>query len=507
MKEKWKILWRPFLIIFLIYLVGISAILLAGVHYADDAARTNYGYAGWSAFSRYISTALSYFIHADGYLTNIAPLPQILAAGILAVSSVMLVLAVSGVEVFKEKWTKWIWRIVAVVPLGLCPYMLECLSYQYDAVYMALSVFFAVMPFMFWRKGQGKFVVSSIIGILGVCMTYQAAIGIYPMMVVFLMMKEWSAHEIPGKEIFKKIVVTATVFLLTLVFFQKILMRTQDIYVSNEIPGISEFFPSLFAHLGHYFELLLTDFRVIWKVLIGVMMAMSVILYAMRSKRNKGLSVVVGIVGLSLMFVSMYALYAALEKPLYTTRAMYAVGALIAIMGVYIVDRGAEFAMSVKVYEWVLAIPVVMICWCFFAFSFTYGNALAEQGKFRDRQIDMVIADLNKIMVSDPVMADAEVRTIRATGQIGFAPAIEHMPELKYHIVRRLLKPSFETNVNWMAYRLTEASGLKRLKFDPYTTFTNEGMQVLKETVLYTIYGDKTRILVQFKGEEFGVWE
>jgi hypothetical protein len=74
---------------FLIYLVGISAILLSNVHYADDIARTNLGYAGWSGFSRYSSTILAHGIHADNYLTNIAPLPQILAALILAISSVI----------------------------------------------------------------------------------------------------------------------------------------------------------------------------------------------------------------------------------------------------------------------------------------------------------------------------------------------------------------------------------------------------------------------------------
>ena len=58
--ERNRFLLKPILVMFVIYLVGISAIILAGVHYADDVARTNYGYAGWSAFSRYSSTFLSH---------------------------------------------------------------------------------------------------------------------------------------------------------------------------------------------------------------------------------------------------------------------------------------------------------------------------------------------------------------------------------------------------------------------------------------------------------------
>ena len=78
-----RFLLKPFLTLLVIYLMGVSAIILAGVHYADDVARTTYGYAGWNGFSRYVDTVLAHILHADGYLTNIAPLPQLLAVAIL----------------------------------------------------------------------------------------------------------------------------------------------------------------------------------------------------------------------------------------------------------------------------------------------------------------------------------------------------------------------------------------------------------------------------------------
>lgn len=516
--DKYRVFVKPFLILALIYLVGISAILLASVHYADDAARTNYGYAGWSAFSRYTSTMLSYVVHTDGYLTNIAPLPQLLAVLILTVSSLILICLVSGREVFGGPISKWILKLLAVVPLVLCPYMLECLSYQYDAVYMALSVFFAVMPFLFYRKERWKFVLASVVGILGVCTTYQASVGIYPMIVVFLTMKDWNNKDLSGKELFKNVAISAVVFLITLVFFQKVLMRTQDIYVSNEIPGIAELIPMTLQHLLHYFELLTTDFRAVWLTIIGVIAVLFVVLYVVRSKRNKVLAAVVGVVGLVAMGISTYILYAALEKPLYTTRAMYALGALIAIMGVYVVSGGInrkfdkkfkgkqtemKMMLSIKIGELVLALPVLMISWCFFVFSFTYGNALHEQDTFRNMQIDMVISDLNELLI------DGKERKIQVIGQIGFAPSVEHTPAGKYHILRRLLKPSYETNVPWMAYRLREASGLKKLKYVPEYNVASSGpdLPILKETALYIIYGDDESVVVKFKGEEFNIWE
>ena len=511
-----KRLWKPVLVMFLVYLVGISAILLANVHYADDAARTNYGYGGWAAYSRYGSTILSHVIHADHYLTNVAPLPQILASLILAISSVMMVGLVSGKEIFEEKWTRWILRLAAVAPLALCPYMLECLSYQYDSIYMALSVFFAVLPLMFYRRKRWQFILASIVGILGVCTTYQASIGIYPMLVIFLSLKDWNGNKIKNKEIVKNILISALVFLVVLVFFQKVLMAPRDVYVSNELPGISEFFPSLFLHLGHYFELLFADFRILWLVLVGVMILGFVVMFVKRSKRNKILASIFGVVGVGLMLLMCYLFYAALSKPLYTTRAMYAVGAFIAIIGIYIVS-GEEYKrlkvkleekeselnvlVSLNSAEIIFTIAMVVLSWCFFSFSFTYGNALYEQDNFRNMQVDMVISDLNEIM------NDGKVRKIQAIGQIDFAPAIKHMPEKNYLILRRLLKPSFETNVPWMAYRLTEASGIPGLVYDPNVDLTNNNLPVLKNTALYIIYGDSDNILVKFKGEEFNIWE
>ena len=231
--QKNNFLLKPFLIILAIYLLGILSIILAGVHYADDVARTTYGYAEWAGFSRYINTVMSHFLHANWHLTNIAPWPQLLAAAILSLASLVFVCIVFDKDFFKEKWTKWIWSVIAVVSLGLNPYMLECLSYQYDAIYMAISILFAILPFLFWRQQKWKFILMSVIGILVVCMTYQASIGIFLMLVIFITIKEWSKREIGNREILKFLLISITVFLVTLIIFQKFLMRPREGYVIN----------------------------------------------------------------------------------------------------------------------------------------------------------------------------------------------------------------------------------------------------------------------------------
>ena len=485
-----RFLVRPFVALLLIYLLGISAILLSGVHYADDVARTNLGYAGWVTFSRYLNTLLSFGLYADTYLANLAPLPQILAVGVLAAASLALICLVSGKEVFQEKWIRWIWQVVAVIPLGLCPYMLECLSYQYDAPYMMLSVLAAVAPFLVWKKGWRWWVPAMVLGILVACTTYQASVGILLAMIVAVALKDWGEGE-KTKEVVKSLALAGAVCLITLVVFEKFLMVPKDTYVSNDLPAAGVFVQTVFQHLGQYYALVVRDFKALWLGLMGMIGAGFIVLYTMQARQNKILAALVAVAGVAMMLMAVYAPYAALESPLYTTRAMYGIGAVLAVMGVYIV--------SCRGWKLVMAVPVVAISWCFYSFGFTYGNALGEQGRFRDQEINMVIADLNEIL---PELGE-EQKYIQTTGQIDFAPSIQHLPARTQRMVRRLLKPSFGRDTYWMAYKLTEMSGLKKLRFSPEVDLREKNLPVLRQTELYIIYGDREGILVEFTGEKY----
>ena len=63
----------------LVYFIGIIAIIRANFYYIDDLGRSVEGYRGWENFSRYLSNFFSLFIHGGFYLTDISPLPQIIA--------------------------------------------------------------------------------------------------------------------------------------------------------------------------------------------------------------------------------------------------------------------------------------------------------------------------------------------------------------------------------------------------------------------------------------------
>lgn len=472
---------RPFLMASVIYLVGILAIILAGVHYADDIGRTERGYAAWANFSRYINEILSRFVHADNYLTNIAPLPQILAVLILAVTSVMLIYIVVGKDRLKQPWKKWAWLVTAVVPLGLSPYMLECLSYQYDAIYMALSVFFVLMPFVFREGNLKQYLIAVVIGILGTCMTYQAVLGVFPMMIVFLALDDWSKK----KKFAKRTGATLLIFGVVLIVFQKFLMIPRELYVSNSLPSLQDYVPETLKHLGQYFDLLINDFKIWWLVIIGVIAVMFVILFIKNSRRNKILAGVVGVGGLAVMTVCAFVMYASLSAPLFAPRSMYAVGVLLAIICVYAVDNLDGV---------VLKIPVFVLSWCFVVFALTYGNALGEQDRYRDMKIDMVMADLNGLKI----MQNEETKNIQVVGDVGKSPIIMHMPK-DYQMLNRLLSSSYNEGLIWTTYRLVYLCDIGNLQVDPELDLTKLDLPVVKSTVYYDISADENNVLVRFK--------
>ena len=488
MIQRNRFLVKPFLVMMVIYLAGISAIILAGVHYADDVARTNFGYSGWTGFSRYFSTVVAFGLHADGYLTNIAPLPQVLAVAILAAASILMICVVLDKDVFKEKATKWLWLLIAVLPLGLSPYMLECLSYQYDAPYMATSVLFAVLPLLFYKKSKWVYGTALFVGTIIICTSYQAAVGIIPMLVVFVAIRNWNVGEKGKKwENLKLVTFSAVVYLLSLVFFQKILMRPRDAYASNSLPEIQNLIPEFFEHLGTFFELVFSDFKIWWLILIGLIGLGFLVVFVMRSKKNKALASGAALVTLVFVFIMAFAFYALLDKPLYATRAMYPIGASIALVGVYAINGKEVLAKITKV-------PVVILAWCFFVFALTFGNALKEQDEYRTMLEDMVISDLNEM----PIMQDGKVKVVQVGGNLGFSPVIWHMPQ-DYKILDRLLMPSFSEYVPWMATKITEQSGLPNLVINEGVDLREKDLPVLKETVFYDIMGDDENILVIFK--------
>lgn len=247
------------LILFVVFLVAISSVLRANFYYQDDVSRGAYGYKQWDYFGRYLSTGMATVVHMGDYLTDIAPLPQLLAVCILAFSGVLVLYIVTGKTVYHG------WELAAVVPLGLNPYFLECLSFRFDAPYMAISILASMLPLLYRKKSGISYIFASMLGCLAVCMSYQSATGVFPMLVMLLAVCAWNQRR-PFISFCLKSVVGYGAGLL---YFKLIIMKPADAgYVSNSLPRVPELLPTFFENLIQYYRLVLSDFKGYWLGLV-----------------------------------------------------------------------------------------------------------------------------------------------------------------------------------------------------------------------------------------------
>lgn len=472
-------LLKAVLILAGVYLLGISAIIRANFYYIDDMGRALLGYKQFDFFGRYIPQFFSTVLHADSYLTDISPLPQLLAVIILAMAAVTVLYLVTGRREFTAM------EYISTIPLCLSPYFLECLSYKYDAPYMALSILASVVPALYHERGDFRYFLSVVAGMLVVCMSYQAASGIFPMFVVLLAFLKW-INQVEWKAILRFVLISAGGYLVGMLFFMLFILNPTDTYVSNSLPAIGDFLPSAFSHFKKYYYQVVKDFKAEWLIMI-VALGFGFLWACVReSKRNKWLTFLLsGLVMLAFLALA-FGVYPFLSKPLYDPRAMFGFGALICFISMPLVTQKGSVAFKVI---------CAVLCWCFFVFGFTYGNALYAQKVYTDYRITAVIHDLDELKIMD----ETNEKVYQIEGDIGFAPEIEHMPQ-DHEILKRLVPNTFGYSSSyWRRFGFYTYYGLKNIIWDDDIDLMCYDLPLKKDSIYQTIYANDDYVLIVLK--------
>ena len=478
-EESLLVYIKPVLILFLSMVIASTALLRANIYYFDDLNRMITGEAGWDHFSRYLSCFFARIIHANWKLTDVSPLTQLLALLIIAAAGIILIKVITG----KSKISYL--AIMAVIPLGFNPYFMECLSYKYDAPYMALSILGAVLPVLFIHRKHWVFSLASAVSALIICTTYQAAIGIYPMLILFLSYLNWNKGT-SYKELFKTLGFAAGGYLLGLLFFRLILMKPIDSndYITGAIFPISKLIPGSIGHYQNYIRLLRQDFPTHWMVLIGINCAGFLFSSVTESKQNKFLSLLFSSITLFCMFLLSFGAYPFMESDFDVPRSMYGLGGFLAIVSVYLVSRPKVI---------LLKLSAVVLSWCFLVFGFTYGNALNVQKDYSDFLTAQIYSDLCEVGIQH---CHGEI-IMDITGCSGENPILE-MAKQEYPILRRLIIPTLSSR-NWVFGNEI----LRRQYLYPLSiqmgNLSEADLPLLKESLLYNIYGQDNSFKIELK--------
>ena len=468
---------RPILILCLIYIIGTSAITRANFYYIDDMGRARNGYIDWgTTMSRYVSAFLSQVIHTDSFLADISPLAQWIALLIMSVTAITVLYLLQG-----EKKINWI-HLVAAIPLALSPYFLECLSYKYDAPYMALSVLAGVVPLLFRKENTVIYILVSIMGVLVVSMTYQAAWGIYPILVILLATKDWNQGE-KLISVIKNIMVSVFSYGIALFVFKFFIMKTIDTYVTDDMFAIQDLFNGYWSNLKQYYMTVRNDYRPVWLILIGLVVVAYGWVFVRDSQRKKLAALAIVVVSLLLMGMLAFGLYPALIKPPMQPRSMYGFGVMISILGMAV-------CTSKRIHIGKAA--CIALSWYFVVLTFIYGNALSAQAEYTNYRVTMIAESLGEL---ECVKSEQPV-TVQIKGSIGYAASVP-----KQAIIRKLIPITLREKWWWGSYGLLYYYGLYNLR--NYYPITDE--LILNNPVrevdhaLYSIDVDGQNVVVTLK--------
>ena len=472
----YKVFVKPILLMSGIYLLGILTIIRANFLYLDDLRRALTGARIWYDYSRYVSEIASIFVHGDTNITDISPLPQLIAIFILAISGVLLVYVIGN-----RKLT--VTGSLASVPLGLSPYFLECLSFKFDAPYFALSILASIIPFLFITRKKA-FMFVSIVSLLVMCMTYQAASGIYVMIVLFLCFKDWSNRKKANKEILSFAGMAAVAFCSSLLLFRFFIMKSVEYdtdHALTKMYSLNKIIPGILNNIKDYAITINSDLSIIWKICILLIVFFFIIRSMYKSEHKKILSFFISIIFICLSFVLSFGAYIFLETLDFSPRMLMGFGVFLAIICIYVTEYNKSATLA-----------VLALNWCFFVFAFSYGNALADQVRYTEFRIGLLLHDLSTLDTN----LDKDDISIQMKSSIDYTPTVMNIS--KHAPVIERLVPKGLGDVYWGPNYC-----LEHYNFAPYK-YTFDRIDILDLTVVldsyyHTIKSDGENILVIIK--------
>ena len=183
-------------------------------------------------------------------------------------------------------------------------------------------------------------------------------------------------------------------------------------------------------------------------------------------------------------------MYPFLSKPLFAPRAMYGFGVFIALLSLEVINNSKSVFAK---------IPPLVLSYLFFAFSFTYGNALFEQKRYTEFRIQIVIQDLNDI----DSFANSEIKNVQLNGDIGLSPVVKNQSQ-NFQILNSLIPSTFGGNEwTWNQKYFYSYFSLNNVNpiysWNEDVDLTTLNLPVVKDSMYHTMKGDSKNFLIELK--------
>ena len=373
-----------------IFLFAYYSLIRANYEYADDIRRVYAGHKAWVGWSRYISETLAVFLHTNFFINDITPITQFVAIAVLAITSYLLAFIVTEGKIT-------LISVIASTCAGMTPYFLANFSYKYDCPYMAMSLLFGILPFLFTEK-RIEYIFVSIMSLLLVCTSYQAANSIYIIMAIFTAYKMWLKGK-STKEITVYALISIGCYIAALVFFRLFLMNqfASSSYERGTAIGAGlntfqlilrnykDYFLSVTINYGNFWIRFFTLVSVVLFVISGVLT---------RNNRKIWSTLLMTFIVLFAMFSLSFGAYLALAEPLIDFRTFLGFDIIISLLSIFHVCSLADFTKAKKI-SYTVAVCLV---YGLVVEAVIYGNFVEKQKYYEEFRFSILAEDLSRIV-------------------------------------------------------------------------------------------------------------
>ncbi|MBQ9539343.1 MAG: glucosyltransferase domain-containing protein [Treponema sp.] len=483
--------WKPLLIIFAIFSVGMISVIRADVFYggADDLYRAMSGSRAWRNFYRYVSHFLSIFIHTSPKVFDIAPLTQILALIVMSVTA-LIIIRISTPHNDTPVFSPALY--MAVVPVCLFPYFMENISYRYDAPYMALSVLFCVFPFLFMRRLL-YFALVSLPCLFLMCLSYQAASGVYIVACAFCVFDMWTRNKIPLSRILYFTLTAIVCYALTLLIFFAIfnVQPVGNSYVDKNL-NIAAFSSNAKAYLTQIWQ----DFgHSSIKLSLILLLPLFVFVSCLTSKRSRLSAALVSILLFFFAGLFSYGAFLVMGKPLLEPRSMFPFGIVVAFVCVRIASwLSAEKASGrrLRLVRGAARLLLFILSYSCLVFAFAYGNAHASQKKYTNFRLTLLLQDLSRVVKSG--QDDIHVFVL---SDIDYTLAVKNL-ERTYPVATRMIE---NMGGHAVIFYLEDYGFGVQAETDKYSDWSRdlENYDIVSDNLYHTIYARDNEYYILFK--------
>ncbi|MDM7936629.1 MAG: glucosyltransferase domain-containing protein [Cyanobium sp. CZS 48M] len=450
----------------------ILPILLFVHRYIDDYGRSMDGEFRWTEVGRPLADGLFALVNLGAPAVAVAPLHQLLAVGVMALTAVIAARAY-GLR-------SPLWSALATLPLLGQPYALENLSYGFDCLAMALALALAVVAAVVVHRAPSRLglLLSSALLLASLCLYQPGTSGFLPFALMLVVGERLglAAPQASSPSLRRRlgrVLASYGLALASYLLLMRLAMQERTSYATEQgqtLPLNAALPAQLLRHALEFWRILLDDWSrwpisVPWFLLLLAYAVVVWIAVGRGPKASRGHPVRLACTALVLGAVALIALVSpgallGLEDPLARVpRLLLFLGPLLSALALQIVAGSAQLRWSL-----IPRSAVAALAWLLVVVAYAYGHATSAQAIYEDGRISRLISGISRLQARWP---EGKITAIRFEGGMPQSPVLRNS-QTKFPLLDRLIPRLINDDWSWGRKQLQfHGLALERSRLEP----------------------------------------